>query len=296
LKKNATFSKLILHSSLAVLLTMLTVILGAPLLRLVRQSQGSLRYWATGTLFVLVFAFTGAAPLAVLLASVWVTIGIYSELEQRGRGWWTSGLSALFAGSLMAFVGTRELLRRSGIISWDRFVDLVRDFTGHLQQMNPSMKPDAEILAQQAPSVLVILLLLTLGMGLIFERRLFVWAGLPRERVASHLKLLDFRLPDSLIWIALTAFLVTIVNFGFPALAVLGANIVNVCFVLYFFQGLAVLEVFLNSLKAGLFMRVLAYVLLVGQLFFVLSLVGLIDYWVDFRRRLSGSGMATENS
>ena len=66
----------------------------------------------------------------------------------------------------------------------------------------------------------------------------------------------------------------------------------NISLVLYFFQGLAVLEVLLNALKAGMFTRVVVYFFLVGQLFFVLSAVGLIDYWADFRRRLSKPGSA----
>jgi hypothetical protein len=125
-----------------------------------------------------------------------------------------------------------------------------------------------------------------LGLGLIFERRVFSWLNLPREKVASQLKLLEYRLPDYFIWVAMTAFLLTMVSFGGKAIAILAVNILNVAIVLYFFQGLAVLEVFLNSVKAGMFSRVLTYIILVGQLMFVLSIIGLVDYWVDFRGRL----------
>lgn len=161
--------------------------------------------------------------------------------------------------------------------------------------MNPAVKLDPEILAQQIPSAVVIVLLLALGVGFIFERRVFSWLNLPRERTASQLKLLEYRVPDYVIWVAMTAFLLTMVSFGGKAIAILAVNIVNVAIVLYFFQGLAVLEVFLNSMRAGVFTRVLMYIILVGQLLLVLSIIGLIDYWVDFRGRIKKMTTAGNN-
>jgi hypothetical protein len=139
---------------------------------------------------------------------------------------------------------------------------------------------------QQVPSAIAIVLILALGVGLIFERRVFSWLNLPREKIASQLKLLEYRVPDFFIWVAMIAFLLTMVSFGGKAIAILAVNIVNVALVLYFFQGLAVLEVLLNSMRAGTFTRVLVYIILVGQLVLILSIVGLIDYWLDFRGRI----------
>jgi hypothetical protein len=75
-------------------------------------------------------------------------------------------------------------------------------------------------------------------------------------------------------------------NFNIKALEILGVNIVNVMTVLYFFQGLAILEVSLRSFRAGALTRAALYIILVGQMFPLVSAIGLIDYWVDFRRRL----------
>lgn len=252
-----------------------------------RHSQGAIRYWLTGFVLVSAFWFLGANALAVFLGSVWMTLGAYSEFEAKGYGWRMSGLIALILGTMTGAMGGLSALRKAGVTNWEQFVTLVRDFiSAWLPQLNPEMKPDPSVLAQQAPSVLIIFLVLALSAGLIFERRLFQWFQIPRERVASHLKLLEFRLPDSMIWLALTGFGLTMVDFGVKELAVVGANMMNVFAVLYFFQGLAVLEVILNTLRAGVFMRVLIYFLLVGQMFFLLSLIGFIDFWVDFRRRI----------
>lgn len=286
MKKTATAQKFITITSLSILLSMFTIVLGAPLLRVLRKSYGPLAFWALG------FLVTGAAwllntqPLAFFLGSVWMTLGAYVELEQRGFGWWFSGLLGMFAGSLASAVGISAALKMNGINTYAEVLKLVEVFTLRVAEMNPQVKLDPEVLAQQIPSFIVIVLMMALGLGLIFERRVFSWLKLPHEKIASQLKLLEYRVPDYVIWIAMIAFLLTMVSFGGKAIAILAVNIVNVCIVLYFFQGLAVLEVFLNSIKAGVLTRVLTYIILVGQLLLVLSIIGLIDYWVDFRRRI----------
>lgn len=290
LNARGTYGQLVIHSLAAVLLTFLTGIFGAPFLRVIHKSQGRLRFWIVGLLISALLWLLQTEPLAILMGSVWLTIGLYSELEDLGWGWLRSAVIALFTSTVLGVAGFRRLLTASGVTTWEGFVGLIREKMELVLPVQSSLKPDAEILAQQAPSAWLILLVLCLGTALIFEGRLFAWLGLPRERVASRLRLLEFRLPDAMIWITLTAFLVTMVNFGSEPLAILGANIVNVAVVLYFFQGLSVLEVLLRSMRAGAFVRAAVYVILVGQLFFVLSAVGLIDYWIDFRARLRKTG------
>lgn len=286
MKKTATAQKFITISSLSILLSMLTVVLGAPLLRVLRKAYGPFAFWILGLLVTGTAWFLNAQPLALFLGSVWMTLGAYMEMEQRGLGWWISGLLSLFAGSMASGLGIFAALKMNGINTYAEVLKLVETFTQRVSEMNPAVKLDPEILAQQIPSAVVIVLMLALGLGLIFERRVFSWLNLPHEKIASQLKLLEYRVPDYMIWVAMTAFLLTMVSFGGKAIAILAVNIVNVTIVLYFFQGLAVLEVFLNSIRAGVFTRVLTYIILVGQMLLVLSIVGLIDYWVDFRSRI----------
>lgn len=294
MRRTANFPQLFFHVTAAIVLTLITGVLGSPFLRLLRKTQGPIRFWAAGLIVAALFLALGADLLAVLVGSIWMTLGVYSELEQRGRGWWISGLAALMAGTVVQIAGFSVILKRLGITTWERFVALIDEKLMVFLPVEPSMRPEPALFAQQMPSVLVILLMLCLGTALIFERKLFAWTGFPRDRVASHLKLLEFRVPDFYVWIALSGFLLTMVNFGSKTLVALGLNVVNVSVVLYFFQGLAVLEVLLNALKAGAFLRLAVYLILVGQLFFMLSAVGLIDYWVDFRRRLRPGGTGVE--
>ena len=265
---------------------MMTVVFGAPLLRVLRKAYGPLAYWSLGLLVTGAAWLQNTQPLALFLGSVWMTLGAHMELEQKGIGWWISGIISLTAGFLASGLGALVALKRSGVNTYADALKLVEPFFQRVSEMNPAVKVEPELLAQQIPSAVIIILLLALGLGLVFERRVFSWLKLPREIIASQLKLLEYRVPDYFIWIAMTAFLLTMVSFGGKAIAILAINIVNVAIVLYFFQGLAVLEVFLNSIGAGWFTRVLTYIILVGQLLLVLSIIGLIDYWVDFRGRI----------
>ncbi len=286
MNKSASPQKFITISSISILLSMTTVVLGAPLMRVLRQAYGPLAFWLMGLLATGAAWLLDAQPLALFLGSVWMTLGAYMELEARGLSWWISGIISVLSGAAVAGLSAFGAMKINGINTYAEVEALAGTLTGRVQEMNPAVKIDPQVLLQQTPSAMVIILILALGLGLIFERRVFSWLNLPREKIASQLKLLEYRVPDYVIWVAMTAFLLTMVSFGGKAISILAVNILNVTIVLYFFQGLAVLEVFLNSIRAGLFMRVLAYIILVGQLLLVLSAVGLIDYWVDFRGRL----------
>jgi hypothetical protein len=98
---------------------------------------------------------------------------------------------------------------------------------------------------------------------------------------------LAFKIPDFFVWVTMVSFLLSFVDLKNEGLMTLGVNVFNVMVVLYFFQGLAIMEWMMNLFKMGFFMRLLTYLIVVGQLFFLLSAVGFIDFWVDFRQRFS---------
>jgi hypothetical protein len=286
MKKNASIQKIITISSLSILLSMLTMVFGAPFLRVLRKAFGPRSFWILGLIVTGAAWLLNLQPFALIIGSVWMTLGAYTEFEQKGLGWWISGILGVLLGTLTEFVGIFIVFKQNGINTYAEVVALAEKFAQKVLEINPMAKIDPELLIQQLPSTVVIILVVTLGVGLMFERRVFSWLNLPHEKTASQLKLLEYRVPDYMVWVAMIAFLLTMVSFGGKATAILAVNIVNVCIVLYFFQGLAVLEVFLNSMKAGFFTRVLTYIILVGQLLLVLSIVGWVDYWVDFRRRI----------
>jgi hypothetical protein len=280
--------------SISVLLSLLTVVFGAPLMRVLRITYGALTYWLLGVAVAAFFWFIEAPALALFVGSIWMTLGVYIELERKGLRWTASALIGIVSGLLFFATAAVINLEKAGVHNLAAAKALVEQFINEkIVTMNPGLQLDAGLLVQLIPSAIVTILVVALGVGLMFEKRVFSWLDLPRERVASQLKLLEFRLPDFVIWVAMGAFLLTMENFNVKALEILGLNIVNVCTVLYFFQGLAIIEVSLRSFRAGALLRAVTYLLLVGQLFPAVCAIGLIDYWVDFRKRLKKMRLAS---
>jgi len=288
--------KLVTIFSISVALSLLTVVFGAPLMRVLRMTYGAIAYWLLGLLVTIGFWLIDMPAPSVFVGSVWMTLGAYMELERRGLRWAAAAPLGVSAGVLF-FVGTAALsLMNAGVYNLAGAEVLVKQFVDKLYKVNPSMQIEASLLVLLIPSAVVTVLIVALGVGLIFERRAFSWLKLPRENVASQLNLLEFRLPDFIIWVAMTAFLLTMENFNVKALEILGLNIVNVVTALYFFQGLAIMEVGFRTFRASALLRAAVYIILVGQLFPVVSAIGLIDYWVDFRKRFRKMRLASKSN
>lgn len=93
-----------------------------------------------------------------------------------------------------------------------------------------------------------------------------------------------WRLPDLFVWVAILAGMQLLLPV--QVLKTLGLNVVFVMGVLYFFQGLAVLSTFLAKWTVPRIFKVFIYVLVLVQVYgiILLSLTGLADVWVDFRK------------
>lgn len=273
-------------SAFGLVMTLFTVILGTPFIRLLQKAYSPFLFWAVGIFGAVAFLAAKALPWAVLVGSVWILVGLYGEFEKRGLGWKNAGILSLGISNLVLMGGIFYLLALYDINTWDRYVLFVGEIFTEALKFNPKIQIDAALLANKTPSFLVILLLLGLGNALILEKKMAQLFGVHTNKIASELKLTEFRLPDSFIWIFLLSFLFSMIHFDLKWLGILSDNIFNVGIVLFFFQGLAVLEVFFAVVKTSPFFRVLTYFIMVGYLFVLLSVLGLIDYWVDFRWRL----------
>jgi len=290
LSKKASWPRFILVLASATILTSLFLFLGTPLLRVMRNVYGSRKYWISGV--VITAAMLAIVPSAVIYAflffSLWVTVGLYQEFEEQGRGnFWTATLSVLL-GSSLVILGPSIVAHA---LKMDLSALLKETFEQVLQQISngKSLKDfgvTAEGIVGQLPSMLIVVHVMSLAFALMLDRRMAQLFGLQYEKIASAIKLLDFKVPDPFIWLTMFSFLFSFVKVGPEWTSVVSLNVFNVMMGIYLFQGLAVLEVSFLAFRIGSFVRLLIYVLVVGQLFFLLSVVGVIDYWVDFRRRL----------
>ena len=144
-----------------------------------------------------------------------------------------------------------------------------------------------EVFMLQLPSGLFIALMLALFLTLLVEK--------------NKRELYNYSNPGFMVWVFLLATLGSFINMPWLGLdtsvledvastedtglgRIMASNTLNICLMFYFFQGLAVISTWLRRYKVALFYRVFLYVLIVLQLLVVVSMVGLVDYWLEFRK------------
>jgi uncharacterized protein YybS (DUF2232 family) len=96
-----------------------------------------------------------------------------------------------------------------------------------------------------------------------------------------------FRAPDACVWMMIVAILGAFLKHDFSEIKVVSTNLLNVLVVVYFFQGLAIVSYVFEALKVSPLWRGIWYLLILVQLFLMVSLVGFVDFWLEFRERLS---------
>ncbi len=268
-----------------VVLALFTAILGAAPLKALRTTIGQLRFWAVGFLLAVGFLVFHLYLLGFVVGAQVILIGTYGEFEDHG-------LSLRRAAALSVVISS--LASASAVFLWAAFTnkDLYQTliswiglFLKRAAEMKipifEGLKPQS--LIYQLPSALVIFLILSLALALILERPISRWAGLAVERKA---KLADYKNPDFLIWILILSVLGTFLHDGTKPLQLLSLNVLNISILAYFFQGLGVLGTYFEVFQIGIIWRLLWILILVIQLPIVLSIVGVADYWLEFRQFL----------
>lgn len=285
-QKNKNIFLLAVTSMLA---AVLFSFLGAPLLRALFVSAKARVFWFTGfavvaALFVAGLTNYEISQTAVYVGAMWMTLGAYSELEKRGVNWRGAGLISLSAGLLFALAGYFLILKN--LTTEDVLANLVQPLEAAITKAFPDVDMAELNIARALPGVLLASLFGALAAGLALETKAVKMFKLQRERVVSGLRWLDFRLPDSLLWAFLAAAFVMVQNFTvLPAgILTVATNIIIFSTAAMFFQGLAVVEFILRFSRSGLFMRTITYLLIILQLAPFVVLLGLVDYWADFRK------------
>lgn len=149
---------------------------------------------------------------------------------------------------------------------------------------------EASTVVQQMPSLVIVTMMISMGFALMLDQKVGRLFGLKAEKVAGRMRLLEFKVPDYFVWVAMLAFLLSFAKIEPSWIKVVALNVLNVVGGLYFFQGLAILEVAFLVFRSGFLTKFLVYFFIVGQLFFVLSAVGFGDYWLNLRERLRKIG------
>ncbi len=282
--KNKTILVLALVSAL---ISVLFSFLGAPFLRALFVSSRSRVFWSTAVLLVGAMFVAGVtnykiSETAVYVGATWMTLGIYSELEKRGVNWRRASLASIVTGLLFALAGYFLILKRIG--ADDALLKMLEPLRVAMNQAFPENPLESGHLVQFLPGIFAASLFASLALSFALESKVTKMFGLQRERVASGLRWLEFRLPDVVVWVTLFAVLFSDFSFGQKILETISVNLLILAAVAFFFQGITVVEFMVRFYRLGLFMRTLTYLLIVLQLAPIVVFVGFVDYWADFRK------------
>jgi hypothetical protein len=266
----------------SVLLTGLTGILGLAPLRAFRYSVGGLPFFLISAAITALLVLLKLQGLAAGFFIIAMMAFMMSEAEDGGFSVIGSAGVAILGGALISLFG---FLMWARVIGTNWLKTLKGKFEQQLSAFLQSSIPVQSDLSvdqvfTQMPSVFLCMLVIAVALALIFEKPLFRWAGV---KSSTGKNLMAFKLPDFFVWLTIGTLLITYVDLGRPQLTALGSNILNVLGVLYFFQGLAILCKYFEVFKVSGMWKSLWLLIFITQLFFVLCIIGFVDFWIDFR-------------
>lgn len=148
-----------------------------------------------------------------------------------------------------------------------------------LELLKRSMITAAELLRRLYPALITAMLVVIAGCNLALLRKSTAKTA-PDLPVGEFSK---FRNPDLLVWLLIAAgstLLLPASQLTTPAL-----NILLICIMLYFFQGMAVVTTLITKYSVSSLLRIILYAMLIIQpyLMALVAGIGLFDLWVDFR-------------
>ena len=213
-----------------------------------------------------------------------VTIGLFSELEERMHSLVSSSFSAVGVTSLVVAGSFILWLSRFGTGWYSLLLGKVEALIATMPTWSETVKIEAKDILAQMPSAVVILLVLGLFFALLFQRRMMMILGMRRGHIYQLTK---FQVPDAFIWVFLAALAGTFLKVETQWLATVSANFLNVSIMVFFLQGLAVVGQYFISFRVNPFWQMVLTVILVSQLFLLVGIIGLADYWLHLRERLA---------
>lgn len=264
---------------------------GAPFLRTFSVSSRSRVFWLTASLLICILLVLGLqdykiSETAVYVGAIWMTLGSYSELEKRGVNWKSASLVSLSAGFLFALAGYFLVLKN--LITTESIAEMVKPLQETINSSFPDAKIEAQSLLAYVPGAFAASLVGALALGFVFETKVSKMFRIKRERIASGLRWLEFRLPDTIVWVTLFAALFSLdyafLTFDGTLVKVIARNWLIFAAVVFFLQGITVTEFMVRFFRLGTFTRTAIYLLIVLQMAPFIVFVGFVDYWADFRR------------
>jgi hypothetical protein len=270
-------------------MTALTYILGAASLKIMRRKSGRLIYWGLNAALAAGLFAAQFKMLSVAFFSLVLLTGIFAELEELGLSFKVSAFFTLVINSLIWAGVFAAWISVIGPKWSNQVLAAIENLLKPLEVYNPGLQVKYFDLMLQLPSVILMMWMAALYLALLLESRM-VRDENPQQAQPMREQLKEFRVPDACVWIFILALLGKFGGFSNQPVEALSANALNVCFMLFFFQGIAVVARSFEKLRMGLIWQTLFMVLIVVYLFLFVSVLGLMDHWFDFRAKLLKGG------
>jgi predicted membrane protein DUF2232 len=274
-------------TAIAVVLALTTVILAPLPLMLLRRNGGRTSFLLGSVLAsALLIWFATPMVLGTFLAAVVLTF-VLCESENQNLGYTSSVFVTLLVLVGFAAIATGYAIGHYG---FDPVVFFRNQITQAMGQVSlpTGVTLDKEALVKQVPSAVVILVIFSIWVNSVLVpkvEQILGWAPTFQEHTFLSSEFRSWKLPDSIVWIALLTAAGTFFDVEPEWAHWVAANIFNVMVMLYFFQGLAIVVDFFAVKRVSTIWRLVAYMFIFSQLFLMVSFLGFVDLWVGFRNR-----------
>ncbi|MEK7355464.1 MAG: DUF2232 domain-containing protein, partial [Bdellovibrionota bacterium] len=272
-----------------------TLILGAAPMLAIRRAYGRLWFWLPLLAVAATMLAAKAVAPGVCVVVFTVLVGVYAEVEEHGSSLFNAAAVGVLAsvGAAAIGLGGYLLYSKNGLQALAR--ELATKVVERIESLNEGALLATNDLVQQVPSFMLASLFVSIWIALLWESR---WRRLFRIGEASletDERMIQFRVPDLGVWFLIAAFAGALIKHGNSTLEIVSLNVLNVMAATYFFQGLAVVAFSFRQMKLGPVMRMVWFVLLTLYLSFFVSLLGFVDFWLDFRERMARKPVQTDN-
>lgn len=283
LPQQASNKKYFLLAAVSAVMSLIFSVMSAPFIRVLAATKSKI-FWLVGVVFVSSLFFAKMNLVAIYVGAIWMTLGLYSELEKKGITWKKSGALSVLAGVLFGAISFLSITKWS--VDHELVKQVIDPLMVSLKQFLPEENLETKAVMMFMPGLLASALISALAVSLVFEAQIFKAFQIKRERLASGLKWLEFRLPDMFIWVSLFSFLFSVVETPYKILQVIAINLAIISTISFFFQGISVFEFATRIFRFGKVTKVLLYILLITWALPFVAVLGFADYWIDFRRHM----------
>lgn len=263
----------------------LTAVLGSAPLVVLRNNEGRWAFLLATFVATAVLLLTKSYGLAIPFVLSTMLVYVFVEGIELGAGIFRSAFTALSLGSGASLIGLVLWAKHQNALVTDVVRQQLKELLASLPQMQPQIQVqlDLEHLLQMMPSAIVILMAVSLWIGVLFGQK---FSNLGSQSKFARLKPRDFDVPEAMVWVLILSLPGAFLSPEGSLTQIVAMNVFNLMAFIYFLKGLAVIGTYFFASRMSVLWKSLFYVVLISQLFLLVSILGLVDVWLNLKVRL----------